>query len=521
MSTFDVDKFLAKMEAEDNAFEAQMKELEAQMAEAEKATPEIVRAVTEGQGSARIAALLEAGADVNAMSPYGDTALAIAFTQNDFDTVRLLIERGALTDDQAWTRSHLSVLRGAAPQTGLMDRDTAGRTPFLLACRLGDVALAADLRATTPPTGWRDTDGDGALAYGVRSGSAGMLDWLLNQGHDVNEADVFGATPLLLAVEEDKIDLARALLEAGADLTLGRNLSRANAVQRAEPRSMVAKIATSIMSKTAAFVGVDGEDVITRPGDAAHSPAMLALLAQFGAPLEDIEAEDLPAFLGADKIAPTQISAEAFRAQAGPRYGTTNPERVDIPFWREQIRTGRSGWSAENDILGDTDYSADYHPIWSFNRFGRSGTRLGDGTWVLVGGEHEDHYDPDFNIYNDVTVIHPDGRIDHYIYPSDVFPPTDFHTATLMGDHILLIGALSYNGQRPEGETQVMRLNLSDFSITRVQTRGQNPGWISRHTAHHEGQHIVLTGGKVEPGYRDNTDTYLLDTATMVWSRAQ
>ncbi len=521
MSTSDVDKFLAKMEAEDAAFEAQMKELEAQMAEAEKATPAIVRAVSEGAPATRIGALLDDGADVNAESPYGDTALSIAFTQNAFDTVRLLVARGASTKDQAWTGAHLAVLRGQAPTDGLMDRDRAGRTPFLLACRLGDLGTAKALRDGTPADGWRDTDGDGALAYGVRSGSVEMLDWLLEAGHEANEADCYGATPLLLAVEEDNVALARRLLEAGADLTLGRNLTKANAVQRAEPKSMMAKIANSIMERATSFVPLPGDDIVTRPGDAAHSPEMLSLLAEFGVPFGDVDNEDVPALTGADKIPPTSVSPETFRAQATPRYGTTNPERVDIPFWREQMRTGRSGWSAENDILGDTDYSAPYHPVWSFNRFGRSGTRLPDGRWVLIAGEHEDHYDPDFNIYNDVTVIHPDARLDHFIYPVDVFPPTDFHTATLIEDHILLIGNLSYPDKRQEGDTQVLRLSLEDFSISTVATTGQNPGWIHRHTATRDGSHVVISGGKIEPGFADNTDTYLLDLDTMVWSRAQ
>jgi hypothetical protein len=59
-------------------------------------------------------------------------------------------------------------------------------------------------------------------------------------------------------------------------------------------------------------------------------------------------------------------------------------------------------------------------------------------------GEHEDHYDPDFFIHNDVVVRTPDGEVAIYGYPTEVFLPTDFHTATLLPASIVLIGSLGY-----------------------------------------------------------------------------
>ena len=100
-------------------------------------------------------------------------------------------------------------------------------------------------------------------------------------------------------------------------------------------------------------------------------------------------------------------------------------------------------------------------PFWSWDRFGRTSTELPDGRIIHIAGEHEDYYDPDFCIYNDVTVEHPGGRLEFYLYPKEIFPPTDFHTATLLGDDILLIGSLGYTDMRRIGETQVLRLNVT------------------------------------------------------------
>lgn len=119
-----------------------------------------------------------------------------------------------------------------------------------------------------------------------------------------------------------------------------------------------------------------------------------------------------------------------------------------------------------------------------------------------------------------MTVIHPDATLDQYIYQRRIFAPTDVHTATLLGDHILLIGSLGYQGARHEGETQVLRLSLVDFSISKVKTPGENSGWISRHKAGAGEGCIVISGGNTEHGCVGNTDVFVLDLADMVWSWA-
>ena len=60
---------------------------------------------------------------------------------------------------------------------------------------------------------------------------------------------------------------------------------------------------------------------------------------------------------------------------------------------------------------------------------------------------------------------------------------------------------------------------LDDFSIRKVETTGQNPVWSSGHKATRVEGNIIVSGGKIEPGYVDNQDVYLLDLATMIWSR--
>jgi hypothetical protein len=70
-----------------------------------------------------------------------------------------------------------------------------------------------------------------------------------------------------------------------------------------------------------------------------------------------------------------------------------------------------------------------------------------------------------------------------WVTPEDVFPPTDFHSATLVNGFIYLVGRLGYHGTREIGTTPVYRMNCRNWSIQRVQTFGDNPGWIFKHKA--------------------------------------
>ena len=173
------------------------------------------------------------------------------------------------------------------------------------------------------------------------------------------------------------------------------------------------------------------------------------------------------------------IDKEMYLNWRDARYGSTTIEKTNNPVWEWLVRTRASGYISRL-VWGLGDEYPEY-PGWSFLRFGQSKTVLPDGRIVYIAGEHEDYYDADFFIYNDVIVIHPDERIDIYTYPKDTFPPTDFHSATLVGEWIVIIGRLGYD--RSLQDTPVYKLNINDFSIQRVQTFGVSPNRLHEHVA--------------------------------------
>ena len=82
--------------------------------------------------------------------------------------------------------------------------------------------------------------------------------------------------------------------------------------------------------------------------------------------------------------------------------GTANPSIMDNPFWISQVGPrGLDAWSART-VLGEVEdpFEDSKDPVWCFNRFGATETKLPDGRLVCIGGEHDDVNEPDFCIYN-------------------------------------------------------------------------------------------------------------------------
>ncbi len=152
-------------------------------------------------------------------------------------------------------------------------------------------------------------------------------------------------------------------------------------------------------------------------------------------------------------------------------------------------------------------------------RFGMSCTVLDDKT-IFIGGEHEDYYDPNFCIYNDVIVVSNDNEnptVRVYGYPKDVFPPTDFHCSIVIGDYIWIVGCIGYSWQRGH-KIQVCRLHVPSMQMETVVTTGPynrktNTNTITQTqntcTLQDDGTTIKVTVGKF---------VWNLDTQTCIWT---
>lgn len=223
------------------------------------------------------------------------------------------------------------------------------------------------------------------------------------------------------------------------------------------------------------------------------------------------------------------ISADVYLEHCKRRFGNANPDCMFNAVWEWMVRQGHGPYGARESLGLESDYqscSYEKNPDWCFVRMGMPTVSMPDGREISVAGEHEDYYDPDFCIYNDV-IVRQGNNITIYGYPRDLFPPTDFHTATLIGSEIWLIGSLGYAKERSHGATQVFALDTQTYQVRRVLTSGESPGWINGHSASllDDGVTIEVCRGEIlrmedeaEKGRR-NFDTFHLQTRTGVWKK--
>jgi len=436
--------------------------------------------------------LIAEGVELNGVSQYGESALRVLSAWGRFDAVRLLRDAGADRALLGWTplleaialQPVEEVRRLLAEGAGTEDQDANHRTPWLLAVQMGDLAKAEALRAGGADIQALDHVGRSALFYAAEAGNAEMARWLTGLGFDPNQPDGFGCSALF---ECRNVEVAKVLLEAGADL------------------EKPSKFGTGVLQNT-------------------HSAELARLYLDAGADPGDLSGESRRSFLGFSpepderRLQDIPVTAAEFQRARSPRSGRRNPEIMDEPFWQAMIRAGVSAYSGNKAFNGPSPFDAG--PVWCAMRFGQSMTFLPDGRIVLIGGEHEDHYDPDFYIYNDVSVRDPDGKITIYGYPRSDFPPTDFHTATLVGNAIYVIGCLGYPEHRRPGFTPVYRLDLSSMAFEAVPCTGAAPGWIYRHRAQLVSpEEIRIWGGKIagENEHVENERACLLDVRTAEW----
>jgi ankyrin repeat protein len=442
--------------------------------------------------------LIANGVALSTVTGYNESALGRLNWLGRYDAVRLLLDAGADASRLEWTPLIRAVALGSltdvvksVDSANLEDRDRAERTAWLVAVQTGDLRKAQFLlkRGANPTAGGRCEKP--SLFYAIENFHSPMLKWLLKIGVPIDQVDQFGSTALITAAECGNVGTVNILLAAGADVNAER----------------------------------DGQSALSF----ARTRPIAARLLRAGADPAKLSGEGRRALLGFDPESNEDllnVSPQEFLNGLSPRFGTSNPERIVDPFWEGMIRSGLNPYVAKQLFAGRIPNRTS-SPAWCAQRFGQSITLLPDGRIVQVAGEHEDSYDPDFCIYNDVFVHHPDGAIHIFGYPEEVFPPTDFHTATLFAGYLYLIGSLGYQGTRQYGKTPVYRLDLNTFRIEQVETSGEAPGWIYKHravrTAPHEirisGGTIVTHAGGDQESHGENADLFVLNTRALVWRR--
>ena len=301
--------------------------------------------------------LIDRGVELNTVTRHDESALRVLSRIGRFDAVRLLLEAGADEAQLTWSPLIKAVALGTLEDvhallgqpTELEARDFWSRTAWLVALQLADVEKAKLLRLHGVDPRALGRCGQPPLFYAIDSRHAPMLEWLLSLSEfDVEQTDEFGTTALIHAVEVDALELVNLLLGAGADLARVYNGGTALSSGQTLP------IVTTLLG-----AGADPKRLSTRGR---------RLL--IGLPAE-------PELTALDSV----TQPEFLRARTR-RYGSTNPEVMNEPFWLAMIRSGVSGYEASTKLSGASSFGGP--PTWCAYRFGQSLTRLADGRVITV-----------------------------------------------------------------------------------------------------------------------------------------
>lgn len=442
--------------------------------------------------------LLLKGLDMNAKTSYGETPIATCYRNGKWRMLSCLLRAGASEAPLEWnplikaaTVGSASEMRELLPDADLQAKDCAGQPVLDVVLKRRDKEKWRILRSLVNE---QFPVSDQSLEAAVESGERDFVEQLVELGVDPNMQSEYGEPPLEVAACNGDAEMVRLLLRLGA------NPNHEDY----------------------------GETALTQAANREVADALL----ESGADPRHLKHEARRNYLGLGEQSTKPLdecSPEEYFDSRYIREGQSNPDKCDRVFQRVMISAGVNSYQPrkrfEDDHYGEfCSLEPKSEAVWCFDRFGQSLTPLRDGRIVLIGGEHEDYYDPDFCIYNDVTVFEESGQFTLYQYPFSVFEPTDFHTATLAEGWIYIIGGLGYPDQR-KGAIPVYRLSTDTFSIESIEPMGEVPPRIHGHRAELIGDsEIRIWAGKAisfegdRENHVANDRVWVLDLSSHTWS---
>ncbi len=178
--------------------------------------------------TAQVKQLLKNGADANAKTYEGVTALMYAAQNGHTEVMKLLIEREA--DIEAKPYNGITALMSAARNNQLdaaellikkgadiNARDKQGVTALLFAVDMGYYVMT-DMLIFYGAKPLADNDGNAPLLIASLHGDTDIVTLLLERGAAVNRADTIGFTPLMAASQKGYLDIVKLLTNNGADM---------------------------------------------------------------------------------------------------------------------------------------------------------------------------------------------------------------------------------------------------------------------------------------------------------------
>jgi ankyrin repeat protein len=155
-------------------------------------------------------ALLDAGADPTRWHPEGETPLMAAARTGRVDAVKLLLARGSFVNAADPYQEETALMWASAEGHVEVVKTllAAGANPNLKA----HVSTITERKDADHPAG-----GFTALMFATRNGHVDVVEALIKGGADLKLTNADGASATIVAIVNDRFDLAKQLLDLGAD----------------------------------------------------------------------------------------------------------------------------------------------------------------------------------------------------------------------------------------------------------------------------------------------------------------
>jgi uncharacterized protein len=232
------------------------------------ATPMMLAAVT--GDTPMIRTLLDAGADPDSTNDEGQTALMVVARTGNVESARLLLRKGAdLNATEQWGGQDALMWAAAQGQPGMIqlllskgakvnarstvrdwqrrvtaegrpkDMNRGGFTPLLFAAREGCVPCLKALLAGGADINLPDPDDVTALNMALLNRNWDAARYLIDAGADVDFWDIYGQTPLYVAVDMNTLPIGRRVELPSTDPTTGVEVIRMLLEKGANPNAQL------------------------------------------------------------------------------------------------------------------------------------------------------------------------------------------------------------------------------------------------------------------------------------------
>jgi ankyrin repeat protein len=254
--------------------------------------------------------LIKAGADVNAREGWAEqTALMWAASMQHPEMIRLLLKAGAKVDARGATREWARRVTSEPRPKGM---NRGGFTPLLYAAREGCIPCAKELLAGGADIDLADPDQTTPLVLALMNLHFDFAMFLIDHGADVDRWDLYGQSPLYVAIDMNTLPVGGRPDIPSTDFTTGLAVAEHLLAKGADPN-----IPLTLRPPYRNYI-------FDRGGDQVLSTGATALLR--AAKGGDVEAVKLLIKYKADLNQPNEQGVTPLLAAAGMGHGN-NPTR--------------------------------------------------------------------------------------------------------------------------------------------------------------------------------------------------